>query len=354
LEEEYKKTEALIPIIGVRPDFRLTDENQREVYPQAPEAGREQRFCAAQKADAFLTARVSEFHGRLYITLKIYALYARSYIYEDSDIFSPEDLNMVAAEIAARLTAAISGTAPAAIAIRAEPENAMVMINGGFAGRGRTEILERSPGPVEVSVTEEQYSPQTFSFDLNAGELAEFSMSLTPLALSAFNIEIPPEFSGSVYRGALYAGRTPFTMELPLNQHEYIQVETAGQEVGQAVIFGGDSPDSGIGAIFVKPRIPKGRNDVETARRQFYGAFGRFWLALPVAYIISGLSNTMVTTYNSYLPDPELRTQADTFGKVSMAATITAGVFLAETLLRSGWYLYVSTRNEPNLVKAKK
>jgi hypothetical protein len=354
LEAEYKKTEALIPIIGARPDFRLTDENQRGIYPQAPEAGREQPFCVAQKADAFLTARVSEFHGRLYITLKIYALYARSYIYEDSDIFSPEDLNIVAAEISARLTAAIAGTVPAAIAVRADPENAMVMINGSFAGRGRTEILERSPGPVEVSVTAEQYTPRTFSLDLNAGELAELSMSLTPLALSAFNIEIPPEYTGFVYRGALFAGGTPFTMELPLNQYEYIRVETDKEEIGQAVIFGGDVLGNESNTIFIKPRKPKGENDVETARRRFYGAFGRFWFALPVAWIINGLSNSMAKTYNNYIPDPDLRDKADIFSKINTGTMITAGVFLAETLVRSGWYLYVSTRNEPNLVKTKK
>jgi hypothetical protein len=207
---------------------------------------------------------------------------------------------------------------------------------------------------VEVSVTEEQYSPQTFSFDLNAGELSEFSMSLTPLALSAFNIEIPPDFIGSVYRGALYAGRTPFTMELPLNQYEYIRVETDREEVGQAVIFGSDSLDSEIRTIFVKPRMPKGKTDVDTARRQFYGAFGRFWISLPVAWIINGLTNTMVSTYNSYLPDPALGAQADIFIKINMATMITAGVFLAEVMVRSGWYLYVSTRNEPNLVRAKR
>jgi hypothetical protein len=143
-------------------------------------------------------------------------------------------------------------------------------------------------------------------------------------------------------------------MEVPLNQYESIRVKTDGEEVGHAVIFGSDSLDSEFRTIFINPRLPKGKTDVDKARRQFYGAFGRFWIALPVAWIINGLTNSMVATYNDYLPDPALWDQANTFIKINTATAITAGVFLAESLIRSGWYLYISTRNEPNLVRVRK
>jgi hypothetical protein len=137
LEADLKKAEALIPEIGTKPVFKLTKENEQGTFPAAPEPGKEKRFCVSQTSDAFLSGKVSEFHGRLYVVMRIYARYADSYIYEDSDIFSPEDLSVAAEEIAGRLTAAIAGTEPAALQVTAAPEDAMVLVNNSYAGRGK-------------------------------------------------------------------------------------------------------------------------------------------------------------------------------------------------------------------------
>jgi hypothetical protein len=352
LEEDFKKTEALIPEIGTKPVFKLTGENEQGVFPKAPKSGEEKRFCISQNADAFLSGKVSEFHGRLYIVLRIYARYADSYIYEDSDIFSPDDLNIAAEEISGRLTAVIAGTEPAAIQVTAVPENAMVLINNSFAGRGKTAILERSPGQVEVSVYAEHHNPYTVSLELTAGELAELSLRLTPLAESVFNVESPSGSGGSVYRGALYLGEIPQTVGLPLNQYEYFRVNTPEGDIAQIVLFGGAEPDR-INTISVQPTAPKGKNEVATIRRKYYGAYGRFWLLLPAAYVLWGVSSTMTNTYNM-TQNPELYNRALTLSYVSMGAVIAAGGFLLESFIREAVYLVVSTRNEPKLAKTKR
>jgi hypothetical protein len=352
LEEDLKKTEALIPEIGTKPAFKLTGENEQGVFPQAPEPGKEKRFCVSQNADAFLSGKVSEFHGRLYVVLRIYARYAGSYIYEDSDIFSPEDLTIVAEEISGRLTAVIAGTEPAAIRVAAAPENAMVLINNSYAGRGKTEILERSPGEVEVSVFAERHSPWSVSLELAAGELAELSLQLTPLAESVFDVDLPAASGGSVYRGALYLGEVPQAVGLPLNQYEYLRVNTPTGELAQIILFGGQEPDM-VNTISLKPMTPKGEKEVAVVRRKYYGSYGRFWILLPAAYILQGLSSTMTNTY-TLTRNPELYDKALTLSYVSMGFMIAAGGLLLESFIREAVYLVVSTRHEPKLAKIKR
>jgi hypothetical protein len=352
LEEDFQKTEALIPEIGIKPAFKLTAENDGGVFPKAPEPGQEKRFCTTQKADGFLSAKVSEFHGRLYIVLRVYAYYAGSYIYEDSDIFSPDDLNIVVEALSSRLTAAITGTEPAAIQVTAAPENAMIQINNTYAGRGKTEIIERSPGPAEVTVYAEHYNSHTVSFELTAGELAELSINLTPLAMSVFNVELPVGVYGSLYRGSYYIGESPGSLELALNKYEYLRVDTPEGKVAQAVIFAGLEPDT-VNTLVMNPRTPKGKKDVDTSRRRFYGAYGRFWLALPVAYILKGMSDTIVGTYNQ-TGNVELFDKAQGLYYVSIGTMIVAGGFLLEAFIREAVYLVVSTRHEPRLARTKR
>jgi hypothetical protein len=349
LEEEYKRAEALVPEIGVKPVFKLTGENDQGAFPPAPESGAEKRFCVARKADAFLSGTVSEFHGRLYVVLRIYALYADSYIFEDSDIFSPEDLNIAAEQISGRLTAAISGTEPAYVQVAAAPENAMVLINNTYAGQGKTEILARSPGEAAVAVYAEDYTPQTFSLELMPGELAEISVNLTPLAMSVFNIDLPPGSAGSIYRGSLYIGSVPQTLDLAINRYEYLRVDTLDGKVSQAVVFGGVEPGM-VNNLVMRPMVPKGKTDVDVSRRRYYGAYGRFWIALPIAYIIQGISTTVTNTYNS-TANPELYDRAISLYWASGAAIIAAGGFFLESFIREIIYLVVSTRNEPKPVK---
>jgi hypothetical protein len=352
LEEDLKKTEAAIPEIGAKPVFKLAKENEQGAFPAAPEPGKEKQFCVSQNADAFFSGKVSEFHGRLYIVLRIYARYAGAYIYEDSDIFSPEDLNLAAEEISGRLTAAIAGTEPAAVQVAASPENAMVLINSSYSGRGKTEILERSPGKVEVSVYAENHNPQTFFLELAAGELAEMSIQLTPLAEAVFNVDAPSGSGGSLYRGALYLGEIPQEARLPLNKYEYFRLNTPAGETAQTILFGGLEPDL-TAAVSMKPLAPKGEKEVDAVRRKYYGSYGRFWLILPAAYILQGLSTTMINTYNLTV-NPELYNKAMTVYYVSIGAMIAAGGFLLESFVREAIYMAVSTKYEPRLAKIKR
>lgn len=349
LEKAYRAAEALMPNITGEPLFRLSEDSSSAVFPPPPEAGEEFRFCTARQADAFLDGRISEYHGRIFVSIRLYTLYTRSFQYEDSVIFSPEDVHTGVDTLADRLRRVISGTPPAAVLVKTRPANALVLA-GNTLVRGspeaaeeseKTRIVERLPGPVELQVSAENHQYFSTELDLFAGELAEVYIDLKPIALAIFNVSHPQGLRASVYRGSRFAGFTPLTLRVPLGGKEYITLESPGGESASMVYRGFD------GTVEFLPQPPR-EKQVERFRRKFYGAYGRFWVALPIAYLLSGVASayTAASSYNSGVYD-----KAINYYYVSMAAAAVSGYMLAESFYRL--YRYVNNAGEdvPRMAK---
>jgi hypothetical protein len=364
LEEEYRKADAEIPLIVERPGFVLSGENEGGLFPVPPPQGTEYRYCVTNNADAFLTGRISEFHGRLYIDIGVYARYARSYIYEDSILFSSDDLPAAVDEIGSRLAAALEGTPPASMIVRVQPPEAAITINGILAGRGDTGVLEYSPGETEITVSAENYETQTLKVDIALGELTEISFNLNPLSSSALDIDIygsvsgglfrpriPLELSGnSIYRGALYQGEAPMAVDINRHGFEYITVEAPGDQAGGVVVFGGEVPSSAK-LIINTYAVPHGE-PLNRARRSFYNAYGALWIALPIAFVVTGVANSIIDAYNMG-SNPVIEEQAVNAYYIAGAVWIVTGGIIADSLFGMVRYTYTSSKNEPKLGKFK-
>jgi hypothetical protein len=235
LEEKLAAVEALVPWIEEKPVFILNDKNKNGVFPAAPEPGKEKIFCAEQKADAFLAGTLSEYYGRIYLEVKMYTRYSDSYSYEDNVLFSSEDFNKALGEIGSRLTAAVSASVHSAVLVHVTPPEAMVLIDGVYLGQGEIEMHSRTPGKAEIAVLADNYIPVSVPLELNAGELAELFIDLTPLGLSVFEAETPDSPGSKVYRGSFFEGETPLALVLPRNEFSYISVETEEGEIGSAI-----------------------------------------------------------------------------------------------------------------------
>jgi hypothetical protein len=353
LEKAYQAAEALMPNISAEPLFRLSEDGSSADFPPPPEAGEEFRFCMERQADAFLAGRISEYHGRILVSLRLYTLYTRSFQYEDSVIFSPEDVHTGTDTLADRLRMAISGTPPAAVLVKTRPENALVLAGNTLVGgkpeaaeAGRpvtreTRIVERLPGPVELQVSAEDHRYFSTELDLFAGELAEVYIDLTPVALALFNVSHPEGLRVSVYRGSRFVGFTPLSLRVPLGGKEFITVESPGGESASMVYRGFD------GTVELLPRPPR-EKQVERFRRKFYGAYGRFWVALPIAYLLSGVASayTAASAYNSGVYD-----KAVNYYYVSMAAAVVSGYMLAESFYRLYRYVNNAGENVPRMAE---
>ncbi|MDR0451450.1 MAG: hypothetical protein LBH15_00235, partial [Treponema sp.] len=226
LEEEYAAAESKIPVVEKKPDFHLTQDNLRGVFPQAPRPGGEYNFCVTQRADGLLTGQISEYHGRIYLVVRVYAIYARGVVYEDSVLFSSEDINDAMQEVGSRLVMALEGTPRASIAVTAAPETAVISFDQAFAGRGRVEPVERAPGQVEVRASAPEYITTTVTVDLFADELAELQINLSPLGSSLILVDVPDYPGTAVYQGSLFIGNTPLELEMATDRPGHISVET--------------------------------------------------------------------------------------------------------------------------------
>jgi hypothetical protein len=356
LEETLVKTEAQLPLIDKEPVFKFTEENMAGTFPAPPKAGGEYRFCQTQKADAFLEGTVTEFHGRVYITLRLYTLYTRSFIYEDNIIFSADDAGGAVDEIAGRLIAVLAGSSPAAIAVNVEPPDAMVLINKTFAGRGTVAAQAHPPGKVTVSLSAENYSLQTVETDLAAGELTEIEAVLRPLDMTGVTITVPGKTGVSVYRGAMYVGEAPLTLRLPVNQFDYVNLETAAQETASAVFL---TPalfnQNDILSLKTKASRPSGQKRVENARRRYYWSWGGTWIAGAAAWMINGVFTAYRSAYQSPdNPNPtrEMYDQTMDLYYINLGGMALVGVAVAHEIFQMVRYLYVSGQDAAPIVKS--
>jgi hypothetical protein len=175
-----------------------------------------------------------------------------------------------------------------------------------------------------------------------------------------------------VYQGSLYVGVTPFTLQLPRNQFSYISVETQEGRTGSAAYRDNDivrgrvrfdriNDTTGMAAFNTKVPISPEEKRVDKARRGFYGAYGAFWVVLPVALLAAGVAGAYIeannyvasyTIYDDYDKRKKIYDDAITANRIRIAATITWSTALAATFFQIGRYLYVSGGDSTPIVKA--
>jgi len=277
-----EEVESNAPLINKEPVFNLTRGNIDLNFPAPPEEGREYRFCTTQRADAFLAGRITEFHGRFVLTVRLYTVYTRSFVWEDRIIFSPDDLDEALDEFTRRLIILLSGNQPAAVTIMAEPEETLVLINKSFAGRGTIENLEIPPGVVIITASAPDYESLTFETTLSPDELTTISLNLNPIRLT--DVEVRVDSDGKLYHGALFVGESPMTLRLPLSQLEYIEVETFDDKRGTMVF---QTPDrlNGTQSFYMRTSVPLAKGRVDKERRAFYWAWGGTWVTGIAAWL---------------------------------------------------------------------
>jgi hypothetical protein len=352
LTAAFEEIDSKAPLINKEPEFKLTAGNLTSVYPEPPKEGGEYKFCKDQKADAFLKGTVIDFHGRYSVSIKLYAVFTKNIIYEDSVIFSHEDIDNALDEITSKLMLTLSGNRPAAIAVKIEPKDALVLINKSFAGRGDLGVIERPPGKYEITASANEHESITVETELAEGQIAEINISLLPKEF--VNIVVPdPGAGGVVYQGALYAGKAPLTLRLPVNIMEYIDLDSGDGLKGTAVFTTPAENDANY-SLPIKPKTPPEKGRVEKARSIYYWSWGGIWVTGIAAWIAYHSYSTSNTTL-SHLPGDNLN-QDFVDGNV-IRYYISMGTLIAVGAVSTFWiynivrYLYLANRGSTPVVK---
>ncbi|MDR1617608.1 MAG: PEGA domain-containing protein [Treponema sp.] len=352
LEEKLREAERNAPLVVAEPALKTTEGNTGGTFPAAPAAGEEYAFCRKEKADAFLAGSVAEFHNRLYVKLRLYTMYTDSWVYEDDILFSREDMNDASAELSGRLAAAVSGSAPAYVTVSTEPEDAMVLIDGAYAGRGRIPPREHIPGPVTVGISAEGHKPMTAELELEAGETAEITASLEPLGFSDVRIFVPGQPQAQIYQGALYVGDAPFTLRLPVNQYGYVSMEIPDGRFAQAIFFNEENSWE-AGYFSLKPRVRRNPDErrVDKARRNYYWVWGGVWILGASAWFINGFSNAEILGSNA---NPQrtagMVERAQFMYYLNIGAMAAVGAAVIAEFIMMGRYVYIAGSDAPRVI----
>jgi hypothetical protein len=347
LTAALEEIENNAPLINREPVFNLSARNLDFTFPTAPSAGNERRFCNDQKADAFLAGSIIDFHGRYYFSLKLYTVYTRSYVWEDNILFSHDDLSASLDEIIIRLIVVLSGNQPSTVTINSEPEDTMILINRAFAGRGASTSLEYPPGTITVTATAPNHESLTFETELLPGDLTKITLKLNPIEF--VDLEIDSDFHGKVYQGALYVGQSPLTLRLPVNQLEFIEVETENNRRG-TVVF--QTPDASelSGSISMRTELIPKNGRVDRSRRHYYWAWGATWITGMTAWISYYTYMGMESVLLSGSYTNEFANDAQNMLYIRNGALIAFGVAAVYGIVRMIDYLYVSSRGRTQIV----
>jgi hypothetical protein len=354
LKEELAKKEAERPLVNNEPSFKLVPANINGTFPDPPRAGGERRFCQSQKADAFLTGSIREFHGRFYIALRLFVLYANTYVYEDDIIFSLDDIAGAVDEITGRLSAVLSGNKPAVIAVKVSPPDAQVLINQNYAGRGTVEEREHPPGKVAVAVAADGYTPELAETELVPGEITEIEVTLSPQLYSNAHINVTGAIGVSLYQGALYVGEAPNNLRMPIDTMGYVVAEAKNGRKAEIVFSAPDMPDESFDfSIKLKPSSQPGQKKVNKARRDYYWSWGVTWAAAMLAWGANGTFNGRndVMTRSS---SQEFRSGTQTWNYINIGSLALLGAAAVYNIVQLSRYLYVSTENATPIVKPEK
>jgi hypothetical protein len=347
------EVEKEAPLINEEPVFRLTDGNKEFTFPAAPKAGGEHRFCTDQKADAFLSGKIFDFHGRYNVSIKLYTVFSQSYAFEDSIIFSPDDLESALDEITRRLLIELSGNKPAKLAIKSQPPDTLVLINRSFAGKGAALDLEYPPGKITITASAADHESMTVETELRPGELAEIDISLHPSEYKEVKI-FGPTPEGSVYHGALYVGEAPLTLRLPANTLQYVELEISNRRKGTAVFLTPDNNDYLFSAS-MRTAVPPKKGRVSTARSLYYWGWGLTWITGIAAWLSFYSYTTADTAIRQNYADTGDVNQSFLDSNVrlyyiSMGTAIAAGSLFVIDMFQVGRYLYVGTKGSPAII----
>jgi len=341
LRTALETAESNAPAINNQPVFKLTQGNIDLSFPAPPQQGGESRFCSSQRVDAFLSGTISNFHGRYVLSVKLYALYMRAFVWQDSIIFSDEDIETAIAQITRKLIIVLSGSAPAAVSINAQPSDSLILINRSFAGRGETNVMEFPPGSILVTATSPNHESLTFETSLAPGELARININLNPIEY--VDVEIYGSGDNRIYHGAMYVGEAPFTLCLPLDTLEYVEMETSDLQRG-TVVFHTPATSEVAQSLSLNASPPLQSGRVDRMRRHYYWSWGGVWISGITAwlsyYSLTGYS--VVASTGNY--SDEFAANYNIAYNIHNGSLIALGVTGAYCIYRLIRYLHAANR----------
>ncbi|MDR1867035.1 MAG: PEGA domain-containing protein [Treponema sp.] len=343
LEQTVLNIETAPLTVEPRPQIRLATVNEQQHYPPPPRPGFEGSVCVANGADALLSLSLSPFHGRIVATIKLWTIASAAYTYEDSILFSLEDSTEALEELITPFIAAVSAEAPATLNVHTTPADTLVSVNGVLVRDIKNEKF--MPGTAEISVSADGYETNTTVVELKSEELTELFVDLRPFGNRSLIVDA--QQPSRVYRGSEYLGDTPLHVTIPADQTEYLRLESMDGRTASAIIEGG-APLSNATALKPFLNYTSPQAELEKKRRQFYNAFGRFWLTLPIAILATGINSSETVAGNLF---PNIQLNRPLTMSITVGSWVLFGLTTAEVIYRASRYIGFASEGVPSTIR---
>jgi hypothetical protein len=344
-----KSSAAYQAALGRRSEVRgevavkLYADNAKDIYPAAPADADKARFCRERNVDAVVTGTAELFYDRILVAVTVYEAAEGRNSYYDETIFSPENRDAALTELSGRLVKRIAGRPTGRLAIAVLPPEADIVLNGALAGHGTVGPIEMPVGDFELAGEADGYKTSAVAGRIAADAELRLSVELEPaplsrLAVGVFDADgqaIDPE-TVVLRLGGEYAGTALTPLDLPAGGSFYLTAESAD---GRKAALAAPVPEGGaaIGLTLVRP---SGRTDgVETARKTFYNSFARFSIALPIAFLASGVAQSYATALTVNSGNARLRAAADWSQNIATLGILTTISFFSESMYQLYFYV---------------
>ncbi|GAB1481210.1 hypothetical protein MASR2M78_00250 [Treponema sp.] len=351
LEEKLEIVIKNRPIFPAEPKIVLFRENKEGSLPAAPQKGTEAIYCKTNDLDALLLGSVSPYYERTLLRLSLFGAREREIIYEDGAIYSSDSREQAESELYKRLIGFISDISLGALSISAEPAETSISVNGKMLGKGAVGPIEMKPGKVTLELSAPLHESIQTDIDLNEGELTHAQLSLeavrsVSLSLNTETKDGDIKNDAIIRSGSLYLGQTPLAVTTEYGK--LLELSALTEDGYAASVL--TKAEEGRLVLELSLLPTKGEKRVETARKKFYNAFGRFSVMLPLAFLASGISqgyqNAQIWADNPAIYDDANRAELLSFFTMTGAA-----VFFIESVYRFTQYIRVSDARSTRFVR---
>jgi hypothetical protein len=241
------------------------------------------QYAKNNDLDLFFYGSVEEFQGYIYLEMHGFDNLLKRDMFQYKEVITPEEIYTIVPAARKKFIGLLLGRQWSTIKVTVAPAEALVFINGQFAGVGTTVKDFLKPGVVKILVQHPDYYEQQWNAELQPEEEKNIEISLEKFDLGRVMLDSIPA-SASVYVNAVYAGTTPIEIEKSMKLKRILLQKEEYEDY--TFHIGYLSKDSITSTLKKKGLSPEEQQ--KKKRDDFYTAFGFFLVSVPFSIFLSG------------------------------------------------------------------
>jgi hypothetical protein len=237
------------------------------------------------KTDYLVHGGVEMVEGILSFTMGVFSFWEGRNLVWIERAYLPEEAGGFIEEARLVMIDTLLGRDWASLSVKTNESGASLSLNGVGVGRGGVNLPYLVPGTYQVHARAPGYQGETVEIELYHRQRETLEIELKPLDWPSFNISTIPE-GADLYLGSRWLGQSPWEGSLP-PENTILSIRKPGYRETSRYLP--EKRKEGM-EILLPVESFKVEHLMETHKKRFYSSLGAFVLALPVPFILQGIS----------------------------------------------------------------